>query len=70
MQRVFEGWKRIGFFIKHSRSKVFITFSRFFNSQVKISKSLMFYKDDQESISHFENVVFIIQYRAIFGFSL
>ena len=29
----------------------------------------MFYKDDQESISHFENVVFIIQYRAIFGFS-
>ena len=40
MQCVFEGWKQVGFFIKHSRSKVFMKFSRLLLSTVK-SKSLI-----------------------------
>ena len=38
MQCVFKDWKQVGFFIKHSRSKVFMKFSRLLFSTVK-SKS-------------------------------
>ena len=43
MQHGFENWKQVGFFIKHSRSKVFITFSSllFFNNQLKISNQIL-----------------------------